>query len=380
VKDSLNAGYFYELFTVRFANLPLNIKASLIIIISSLTFFIGLYAFIFFRRIQQKHLEERKAGWKGKIADMISEVIISSDDEEIEAIIAQYLPQFSKLPLYNPIVRNIFIDEILIYHSNFTGKTQEVLRELYVRLKLDKYARRKLRSRFWEKQIGAIRELTQMAIREEAENILRYTDDENAQLRMEAQASFIRLSAEDSFRFLDKAKERVLDWHQLVLYDVITKTKNIKIPSFVKWLDSKNESVVLLCLKLVNHYQQLEAIPKLIDLLKHRNLAIRSLAIQVLAKMEAEMAEDDLFAIYENQPLKIKLNILEAFGKIGSGNYLRFLVSESDNADFKIRMQALYAMRDHGFGGQESLNGLYQSESVQNKSIIKHVLDERIKV
>ena len=378
--SSLFLHYVEELVTVRFPGLPNNVKASIIIVGLCAVVFLSLYLFIFLSRLKQNYVTRQREEWKGKIADLIAEVIISADDEDTEEIFNAYLPQFKSLPLKSKIVRSVLIEELLIYHSNFTGKTREVLRELYLSLKLDKYARKKLKSHKWEKQIGAIRELTQMSVRDEAENILKYTDDENGQLRMEAQASFIRLSSEDPFRFLDKAKERILDWHQMVLFDVITKTKNIVIPSFVNYLNSRNDTVVSLCLKLISHYQQLEAIPKLIELLKHRKLSIRSLAIQVLAKMEAEPAEDDLFAIYKDQPLEIKLNILEAFGKIASGNYLRFLVSESDNPDFKIRMQALCAIRDHGAGGQELLNGLYLSESVQNKSIIRHVLDERIKV
>ncbi|WP_423148183.1 HEAT repeat domain-containing protein [Rubrolithibacter danxiaensis] len=311
---------------------------------------------------------------------MISHVIIYGDDEEADALIEFLLPSFLKIPVRNAGVRKILKKELLTYHANFTGTTQHVLRELYIRLKLDKYARKELKSRFWEKQIEAIRELTQMSVNEEAENILQYANDEIAQLRMEAQAAYVKLSRQDQFRFLEEAKERILDWHQLVLFDVITRTKNIKIPSFVKYLHSKNDSVVLLCLKLINHYQQLEAIPQLIDLLKHKNLAVRSLIIEVLAKMEAEMAEEDLFTIYPQQPLGIQLHILHAFGKIGSGNYLRFLVQESDSENFKIRMHALRAIKDHGAAGKELLNGLYASETVQNKSIIKHVLDERIKV
>src|SRR5690606_18309339 len=114
-----------------------------------------------------------------------------------------------------------------------------VLRELYIRLNLDKEARRNLNSRYWEKQVKAVRELTQMSIRGAADTILKYTDDEQAQLRMEAQAAFVKLSTENPFRFLDRAKERILDWHQLVLFEVITKTENLEIPSFSRWLNSK---------------------------------------------------------------------------------------------------------------------------------------------
>ncbi|HXI00911.1 MAG TPA: HEAT repeat domain-containing protein [Sphingobacteriaceae bacterium] len=369
--------YIQELFTERLPFVPSNVKASLFIILFCIIAFTELYIYIGTRRIKQWFEGKRNKKYKEIITNMLANIVVYDDDAESDEIIAHFTPEFKKLPLKNSAVREILIKELLHYHLNFTGKTADVLKGLYLQLKLNKYSKRKLNGR-WETQIEGIREITQMWLKEEAETILKFTDDENSQVRMEAQASFVKLSMDNPFRFLDRARERILDWHQLILFEVITKTKNVEIPSFSPWLSSKNDTVIMLCLKLINHYQQLDAMPELIRLLQHANLHIRAKTINILGCIEAEMTEENLFEMYFDQPLEIKLEIIKAMGKIGSGNYLEFLTGRTYSENFKIRMEAMYSIKLHGITGIELLENIYKDTNMQNQVIIKHVLDERI--
>jgi hypothetical protein len=311
---------------------------------------------------------------------MLANIVVYDDTVETDEIVNHFIPKFKKLPLKRAPVRELLVKELLHYHLNFTGKIAAVLKGLYLGLDLNKYARRKLKSK-WETQIEGIREITQMSLEEEAENILKFTGDENSLLRMEAQAAFVKLSADNPFRFLDTATERILDWHQLVLFEVITKTKNIQIPSFSHWLASQNDTVVLLCLKLINYYQQLEAVPDLIRLLSHPSPAIRGKSIQVLGNFEAEWAEENLYEIFSTQTVEIKILIIRAMGKIASGNYLEFLRERAKlDTDFKIRMEAMYAIKMHGSVGTGLLEEMCNKTGDKSRSMIEHVLDERILV
>lgn len=341
--------------------------------------FTELYLYIITRRLKQAWQQSREAKYKEKITNMLAHIVLYDDQDDVADAVSHFLPRFKKLPLRNRAIRELLVKELLDYHANFTGKTAEILKGLYLGLRLDAAARKKIKSRYWETQIEGIREVTQMWIREEAELILKLTDDENSQLRMEAQTAFVKLSSDDPFRFLDRARERILEWHQLVLFEVITKTRNVQIPSFSKWLSSRNDSVVMLCLKLVKHYQQFDAIPDLIRLLGHPNLKIRIKTINILGILEAEMAEEDLFQMYFEQPVEIKAEIIKAMGRISSGNFLEFLKSRTQTDDFKIRMDAFRSIKLHGAEGRQLLDNIYQSTTTQNKAIIKHVLDERIK-
>jgi hypothetical protein len=96
--------------------------------------------------------------------------------------------------------------------------------------------------------------------------------------------------------------------------------------------------------------------------------------------MEAEMAESHLVAAYPNQPQLIKVKILNTLGLIASGGCLSFLNSQAKSKEFPLRMAALKAIKAHRQDGRELLDTLYNEGVSQDRALIKHVLDGRIKV
>lgn len=371
--------YIRETFTVRLPFFPSNIRSSLFIILFCVIAITELYIYIIFRRISQFNYKRLEKKWKEKIHDTLANIIIYDDQDNIEATVAHFYPQLKIITKKNNAVNEMLVSEILIYHKNFTGKIADILKTLYKKLQLDKRSIKKIKNRNWEIKVEGIREANQMELFDIAPIIMPYTDDENASLRMEAQAAYIKLSDTNPFKFLDRAQERILDWHQLVLFEVITKNKKLEIPSFSKWLRSPNDTVVMLCLKLIDHFMQFDAETELERLLKHHNPRIRKKAIEILGKLEIEESEENIFEIYFDQPLEIKLEILKALGKISSGKYTDFLSSRIYSDEYKIKMEALKALKMNPDLGEETLRDLFNQTSAENRAIIKHVLDERIK-
>ncbi|QEK50798.1 HEAT repeat domain-containing protein [Pedobacter aquae] len=204
------------------------------------------------------------------------------------------------------------------------------------------------------------------------------TDHEHEIVRMEAQTAYVRLNKEYPFKFLDHMRGRILPWHQLILFEIITKAQHVKIPSFSTWLSSANDSIIVFCLKLISHYQQLDAIGELIRLLKHPSEEIRKMSVMVIGKLEAEFVEEELLHIYHQETLKVKVEILTSIGRISSGNYFDFLKGCLDADFFEIRMAAMKAILGHGRKGKLMLEELQERVSHQNREIITHVLDTRI--
>lgn len=338
-----------------------------------------LYFYIAFRRFNQNRQKQHEQQWQYHIENMLANLIIFDETESADKIVNHFYPKFKKLPLGNKTVQKILTTEIIAYHKNFTGKLEEVLALLYRKLSLDKHSKEKISNKNWEIKIEGIREANEMLLTEMADQIISYTDDENALLRMEAQAAYIKLSEKDPFHFLDRARERILDWHQVVLFEIITKHKKLQIPSFSKWLRSPNDTVVMLCLKLIEHFMQFDAEVEIERLLKHHNPKIVKKSVEIIGKLELEQAEKHLFEIYFDHEEAIKLAILNSFGKISSGNYNDFLSSRIYSGDIKIKKEALYAIKQHPEYGEEKLKELAPQTTLDNQMLIKHVLDNRIK-
>jgi hypothetical protein len=230
--------------------------------------------YILTRRVTQFYKTRRDVDLKERIITMLANVLVFHDSDEPKVVVSHFIPRFARLPLYRKSIRRILVSELLTNHASFSGRSAEVLRELYLQLKLDKKARRSLNSRHWDKQIESIRELTEMSVKEECDRILKFTNNNNSQLRIEAQIAYVKLCVDNPFRFLDTVNEPILEWHQLMLFEIITKTETMARPRFASWLNSANDSVVSFCLKLIEYYQQFDALPNLIYLINHYNLKI----------------------------------------------------------------------------------------------------------
>ena len=371
--------YIRETYTERLPYFPSNIRISLFIILFCAIAVLELYLYIAFRRVNQINKKKQIDYWKEYIGNTLANIVIFDETDNTQDIVAHFYPKMKKMPLQNPIVNDILIKEIITYHKNFTGKTIEVLAALYRELNLDKKSQHKIDNKNWEVKIEGIREANEMGLSELADEIIKYTDDENALLRMEAQAAYIKLSERDPFHFLDRAQERILDWHQLVLFEIITKNKKLKIPSFSKWLRSPNDTVVMLCLKLIEHFMQFDAAEEIERLLKHHNPKIVKKSIEIIGNLELEGAEKYMFQVYFDHSDEIKLEILNSLGKISSGNYNDFLSSRIYSSSTKIKREALYAIKKDPEYGETRLKDLYRQANLENKALIQHVLDNRIK-
>lgn len=371
--------YIKDAYTERLSYFPSNITVSLLIVLFCAIAVIELYIYIAFRHINQANRKIQESQWKEHVDNMLANLIIFDENKDADEIVEHFYPKLCKLPLRKNSVKRVLTAQILTYHRNFTGTQAEIMEILFRRLSLDKISAKKIKSKNWEIKIEGIREASEMEIVEMANDIIKYTDDENSLLRMEAQAAYIKLSKKDPFHFLDRAQERILDWHQVVLFEIITKNKGLRIPSFSKWLRSPNDTVVMLCLKLIEHFMQFDAASEVGRLLKHHNPKIVKKSVEIIGKLELEEAEKLMFEVYFDHSDEIKLEILNSLGKISSGNYNEFLFSRIYSNNMKIKREAFYAIKRNPQDGEQKLKEIYKQTTSENQLLIKHVLDNRIK-
>lgn len=356
---------------------PGLIQSAIMVVIICSAGLMCLYLYLIFNRIHHVIASNFTAKWNIEISQILAE-LVAEDDLSISQSVEKYSHKIKKLPFRQKAIKLLVEEEILRYHRQFTGKTAEVLSELYVALKLEKIAYTRLRDSNWENQVQGITILAELNIKQAAPKLVALCDDEIATLRMEAQAAFLKLSDQAPFRFLDRAREHILEWHQLVLIEVISTAQNLTIPSFSQWLASKNDTVVVLCLKLIRQYQQFESIPNLLDLLDHTNDEVRLLAIELLGQFEAYAHEEELIQRYATTSHTEKLAILHALGQIGSGKQLDFLQAQLGDDSYAIVFNALLAIKKHGKIGEGLVKRLYETSLPKNRQLIDHLSDHRL--
>jgi hypothetical protein len=289
------------------------------------------------------------------------------------------LNKVKDLKAKNRWVTQVLIDQIIYLKRNFTDKTSSMLARLYQQLDLKSSSLNKLKSRSWQVRARGIMELREMAPLMKTADIVPYTHSRNDDLRVEAQAAYIRLNTADPFSVLFDTQEILVEWHQMILFDVITRNAQITIPSFKKWLNSSNCSIVIFCIKLIVHYTQLDAIPDLIDLLDHYDKEVQNRAINALGKLEAVEAGRVMVDRYPLFSKSCKIEVLIALARIGSKEQLSFLKNEFlEVNDFYLRKYAMCAIISLTKNDKREITTEMPQLDPQQVAIINHCFDDLV--
>ncbi|MBC9933174.1 HEAT repeat domain-containing protein [Chitinophaga qingshengii] len=365
----------------RYAPLVIQIAVSFTVIAVSLTAIA--YISILLNRYRSYRRDKKLAVLHPMIDDLLTEHILMNEalytDEPVDAAIP--LDVFDKPIFEKKWARQVLIQRLMQYRDNVQGAMGVQLRSLYLQLGLDKDSLRKLKSSRWDHKIQALGELTNMDIPIADVIILPLTNSRNRELRATARHAYIKLSKNEPFKFFDVATEPLLQWDQVELFRIISTTDRISIPNFAQWITySSNKSIVSFCLKLVEHYQQLSAVPAVVKLLDTRDHYLRANAINCLGKLRIESVEDKLVGMYDSQPHQCRIEILKALGRISTGKHIGFLRQEFlHSSDFEIRKHAAKSLINNQWAAGNLINELVDTATRENKLILKHCMNPLIK-
>lgn len=365
---------------------PLIIQIAIFFITLSIFLTLIAYLFILGKRYNAYIIEKKLSKINPLIDELILKNIILNDDlnpnleaDDEPSIIP--LEDFKKTPFKSTFGKQALINRIISFRKNFKGSIAIYLRQLYIDLELDKESFKKMKSSRWDKKVVALVELTNLDMSIADVNILPLTNSKNGELRSEARHAYIKLSKNEPFKFFDVVSEPLLMWDQIELFKIITTNEDISIPNFARWVTySSNKSIVSFCLKLIVHYNQVDAIPAVIRLLENKDHNLRANAINCLGKLKVESVEDKLLEIYGNQTLNCQIEILKAIGRIRSGKSIDFLKYEFlHSGDFDLKKNAARSIVKSGPKAQPLINLLLETANKENLAILKHCLNPLIK-
>ncbi len=363
---------------IVFKSFPDRTSISVLIAFVFLLILFFLYGILLYKRLDFALRDKRNTNWISVINDLLTVFLNSTDDPDISNPIETILPEIKKIPLNRYFLRKMFCQQILTYHSNFTGNTSDQLKELFLRLHLESILKQKLKSWRRENIIQGIREIAQMQLHQLSPEILKLSKHKSQAISIEAQTAHIILNKGEGFVFLSEMDKPILNWYQLILIDLASHINPSQLPDFSNWLASTNPSVVKLCIKLIGRFQQFHAAEKLISLLNHPDEEIQLLAIKVLGEFEVHEAEDVLLTLYTESSKEIKLEIIKALGRICSDKQLEFLFSKASSDQFRIAFQAVTALKNHGNAGLVQIRKLYTQAPQMNKEIIDHLMGSQL--
>jgi tetratricopeptide (TPR) repeat protein len=359
------------IFFLNFDKPDLLIQSLTYLVIYFIFSMVVILLFILGNRRRMENLEKRKQALLELYQELLVDFLFS--EENNEAIITRFRKVIKSH--YN---RKILIDQMIDLSINLTGDAKDKLRNLYLTLSLDKESISKAFSQRWHLKVKGFQELSFMDITDANDEILRCLHSSNNIVRIEAQLAMVRLNHEDSFGFLDHLEKPFTLWEQLTIYETIM-FHNLPIPQFDRWLFSKNKSVVLFSIRMIDLFKQKETYQNLFWMLVNEDSEIRNHVIRVIGNLRIKEALPHLKRLYKTENYANSLAIIQAIAKMPDESVLSFLKLVLDKEDdVQLQIEAAMAISHTGEIGKEALEKLLLSDYKNYQIIIKHVLDKRI--
>lgn len=233
-----------------------NILIALIICII-LTGFI-FFLFAFYKRLKRIKESKQKIEFQLIIDKLLFEFLF--DNKDLEEIIQreEYQKNFE-----SGLFKRVTIKSILSLHQNYSGIYNTKLESFYVASNLANYSLEQLNSNYWPHIVEGIRDLSGLNHQKSYPRIVSYKNHDNEMVRTEVLLGMIRLKGISEILKFKNSELYLNDWVQSnILYTV--KIHRIEAPkNLLELLYSKNKSIVLLAVRLINYYKSVEHYPAL---------------------------------------------------------------------------------------------------------------------
>lgn len=366
------AGWFAQTYRQQ----PTIIQRGLIILCFFIFGNITLFIVIISSRVYKSYVELRKKRLIEVYEPLLANLLFGEYDTEDRRM--HVVRRIKKRYLVNEFNNEIFLQELLNLHKNFSGDVCDEIRNLYLEFNLLKFSMRKLKAFPWDVKIKGIRELTQMDIKDAYDEIFKFVDSKNPILRLETLLSLIQLSESDPLKFLSNTKAKMTGWQQVNILAILSILNTDDLPDFKRWLNSPNDSVSLFTIRMINHFKQIGSVNAVIPLLEDPREEIREAIIDTIGNLELYGFADQLIDTFGKEQDRLKVKILQVMTKISDDDQILFFKQELFNPNFAIALNSAVALVKTGPKGKNDLNLLLQSADERSSKIIKHALDKRI--
>ena len=315
--------------------------------------------------------------YKQKIREQLDEWISTVLlDEEFDVEEKNTITASLKQLIKNPIAEKFIMEELVGTKKSFTGTAANNIVELYLDLGLKVFSLKKLANKKWHIKAKGIQELYVMDQYDLEDEIHSYTNSENEFIRMEAQVGNIHLRGFKGLKFLNTTTNHITDWQQIKLLNQLSLVQFEEMHTLADWIESENDSIVILALKIVEIYQQFQVYREVELSLYHHNEKIRNQAVKTIVRIAKIKTANTLVEIFKTEILANQLNILDHLPQVANDNHIGFLLLLQNHGNNLIKLKAAKALTQYSTYGLAALETRSILQPEPYKKIFLHVLSE----
>ncbi|MFL0681759.1 MAG: hypothetical protein ACJLTB_00845 [Algoriphagus aquaeductus] len=227
----------------------LSLKEGLILVILAFAL-AGLFFFLLTLWKRARKLKEIKIkdAYQAEIDQVLFGFVFGQDGAEEE------LKKFSISGKSN-LYKKVLIKSLISLHSNFTGSSTDKLEEFYVSSGLVNYSLHKLQSKKWTEVVEGIRDLAALNYQPAYDSIIQVKFTKNDLVQQEKLIARIRLRGLSELSEFRNSKAYFNDWTQSNILFSVKRFKVKNLENLQDLLDSSNESVALLVIRLIFYFR-----------------------------------------------------------------------------------------------------------------------------
>jgi HEAT repeat protein len=335
-----------------------------------------LFANTMISRAYKIHINNRKAKISDKYETLIAELLFDTNhprtSPEYRALVLELRVEFK-----DSLHRKVFTQILIDLQKNLTGESADYISTLFKDLGLKKFAINRINSGPWYEKAKAFREIALFEVKEEANLLATFTKHPREEVRSEARFTLVKLLGFKGLEFLDDKDIQLSNWQQLsILEELKHKEKKSNLYSFVPLLSSESPDVVVLALKLIDYFKQIDALKAVENMIEHDIEKISKQALICLRAIGQPKTALDIIKHYPYLTIKNQIEAIKTLEQIATDKEKFFLLKETDSEEYGIVLHAALALKNLGLAPE--LNHLLDLKKPYNKKIIQHALDERI--
>ena len=296
--------------------------------------------FLLLKRIRYEHNKPRREAISNKAETFLTEIILSDrNDKKFRTKLSLFKKE---IPLHKTWCKEMIINDMIRFKHSLKGKASEQINVFYQALNLDKYSARLIRDFRSFYKCEGFYHFQALDYKKGSALIKPYLRHPNIVIRSNANMAYISLS-ENHMESLKEQSSVISHLNMIKIMDVLHE-KKIAIPKNIdEWIETENNSVTKLGLKIMVYYNYRKQAKGIIALLYNDDDTLKKEAILAIRELFLTEAKTDLIQLFNKVSPDIQLEILETLMVIGDESIIPFLentIRKATNKDVKLKAVA----------------------------------------
>lgn len=289
------------------------------------------------KRIRYEHTKPFREAISNKAETFLTEMIFSKPNNKK---FRTKLSLFKKeIPLHKSWCKEMIINDMIRFKLNLKGKASGQINIFYQALNLDKYSAKLIRDFRSFYKCEGFYHFQALDYKKGSALIKPYLKHPNIVIRSNANMAYISLS-ENHMESLKEQSSGISHLNMIKIMDIFQE-KKIAIPKNIdQWIETENNSVTKLGLKIMAFYNYRKKSKEIIALIQNEDDSLKKEAIIAIRELFLTEAKEDLTLVFDKVSLEVQLEILDTLMVIGDESIIPFLenvIHLETNKDLKLK-------------------------------------------